>query len=112
MEWRKQCFEAGPNEQKNDESEKEKEKYDDPTDKEKFPQKEIVPPGLKDPKMNKEIPSGFDPKETMDPSSKGKNPKDGKTLSSRDLEQTQKKSGESQELIDPIKLTPLSLRGP
>ena len=88
MEWRRKCFEVKPSEEKDEESdkdkgkdeetckEKEKGKFDDPSDKEKLSLKETTPSGPKDPEVDKEIPPGFNPKSTADPRSKGKNPKD------------------------------------
>ena len=118
MEWRRQCFEAGPSQEKDDETdkekeqEKEKEKSDNPFDKEKLLLKEIVPSRPKDPEISKEIPTGFDPKSTADPSSEGKDPKNDQTPKARDSKPTQKTRSDSQALIDPLKLAPLSSRSP
>lgn len=113
LEWHRQCFEAGPSEEKKDESKKgkEKEKTNDPTDKEKSLSKETNPLDLKDLEVSKEIPLGFDPKATTNPNFERQDLKDNRKLSAWDLEQTQKMGDESQVMIDPITLTPLSSRG-
>lgn len=113
MGWHRKCFKVGPSEENNGESEKEKEKEktDDHADQEKLLLKEIVPPGPKHPDVNKEIPLGFDPKVTVDPSSEGQNIKDDQTPSTQDPEQAQKMGSESHVLIDLITLAPLSSRG-
>lgn len=90
MEWCRQCFEAKPSEEKDEESDKdkekdeetdkekerEKEKSDEPSDKEKLSLKETTLLRPKDTKVDKEIPPRFDLKSTVDPRSKGQDPKD------------------------------------
>ena len=122
MEWRKQCFEVKPSEEKDEESDKEKDKEKDEemgkeqgkeksdylSDKEKSTPKETTPPRPKDSEADKEIPPGFVPKPTTDLGSGSQNPKDFQTLKARESELPQKTRGDSQTLIDPLKLTPLS----
>ena len=56
---------------------KEKEKIEDPSNKEKSLPKETNMCGPKDLEVKKEIPSGFEPKMTANPSSEKQEPKDG-----------------------------------
>lgn len=80
--------------------------------KETCKEKEIALSGPKDHKVDKEIPLGFDPKSTADPEIKGKNPKYVQTLKAQDSEPTHKTGGDSQAVVDPLKLTTLSSIGP
>ena len=123
LEWQKQCFEVKSSKKKDQEPDKKEsdrkkdeeaskeqgeEKSDDPSIKEKPSPKETAPPRPKDPKVDKEIPMGFDPKSTSDPGSESQDPKDFQTPKSRKSNPPPKSGGDSQTLIDPLKLTPLS----
>lgn len=127
MEWQKECFEVKLSEEKYEESDKEesdkekdkekdkeigkeqgKEKFDDLSDKEKYTLKETALPRPKDPEADKEIPPGFDPNPTTNLGSGIQNPKYFQTPKVRESDLPPKTGGDSQTLIDPSKLTPLS----
>lgn len=101
LEWRRQCFITDPREEKDAEAAKDKDKVEDPPEKQKMPLKETTSSEPRDSGLSVTTPLGFGPKATTIPNTKTRDPKE-----------TLPPSTETRALVDPVTPTPLSSKVP